>query len=298
MNRVMWHLMTRLVGWAAPVSPKESEEEDLLTDWQWMLSNAEEQSQKQSEKHKAEIQAEVVALRKIGNRDVQKKLQLFVTKHYASLPDQQLLMSLTLDASKRDRIMRDTIKQLSEEWLASLNGRFSLPVSFQTQWHIEKYRKNVIGDIMNFAFTASNAGVYTDRTCRDIIWAVYICLSRAIMNTLECMLTLDEQLFILDLALLLLDNLSNLWLQTLKQLGSIAQREGKLPEIWEKEQKLQEARLEQLKLTGQITARFNDGPNDALRQQLISKSTIVASVTSVKDKKSFLEKSLVMRRPK
>ena len=297
----MWNMMTRLVGWAAPIVPRTNQQDDPLSDWQWVLSNAEEISKRQSETHKAEIQKEVETLRKLGNSVSYKSmLQQAISLHWTALyPDDILAVeSLSLDPSKRDKIIRDIVRSVSNKWLESLCKNFALNESFSASWHQEKYKKNTIGEISSFAFTASNTGVYNERTCRDIIWAVYICMGKSIVNNLQRELTSHEQDFILSLALMILPCLSNLWIETVKNAGTIAKREGTLPKLWKKQEEEKEKSLKELKDSGKVTARYNDGPDDLLRKDILSKSIMQPSKTTLKDKKDFLSQSLMMRRPK
>jgi hypothetical protein len=303
MNRVIWHIMTKLVGWASPLTPTShsSSEEELLNDWQWMLSAAEEISLRQLEKERGCIQNEVESLKRItsslGHRKI---LAQKIVEYWSRLPrdDQILLSTKTLDACKRDRLLRDVIKTQSNNWLSFLEAKFNLGEQFSQNWHQEKYKKNTVGEIVCFAFTASNAGVYTEKTCTDILWSVYLCLSRAVSQALNRTLTSEEQNAILSLTDDLPHMISDLWLQTLKNMGAIEERAGSLPQLWKERDEQKKKQLEAIKATG-ASARYNDGPNDALRQQQLSRSVIVnPSKDTVAEKRDFLSKSLILRQPK
>ena len=65
----------------------------------------------------------------------------------------------------------------------------------------------------------------------------------------------------------LLPDLITLWVKTATSTGSIANREGKLPQKWEVEraqEKSRQAKRKEEEIANGSFARYNDGPNDML----------------------------------
>lgn len=303
----MWNLLTRMVGWIYPLSTpplsnhSKSMDEDLIKDWQWLLSTGEEIALKQDERRSADIRKELDVIKKVTN-SVKYRKCIFseVTKYIDTLSPEMVsvLQNSRLDASKRDRIFRDIIRSVSQRWLLNIlinifmagdsgipyetiiseNTNFlshpvdisafiaSNPEAFTARWNEQPYKKNICGEIASMAFYASHPTQEKGLTVpliTDILWSMHVCLSREISTDLNRVLSPQEYEYLTQIVLSILQDLVSLWYKTTQKVGDISNRAGRLPEKWNLDRQKEDVRLATLKASG-VSARYNDGPNDDL----------------------------------
>lgn len=319
-DRVMWSSFTSWVQWIYPVSNTneipENTDEKLMSDWQYLLSTSEERAQREDEKRSQEVQSELRKIALISNSlTYRSRIHEFVRQSYSQLPEEtrNLFEKSRLDASKRDKICRDLIRSVATFWLTVLHQRFPILSSdFSFRWYEQAYKKNICGSLVAMAFHASHPAQQKGLTCvyiQDILWAIYLSLSREISAELNRSLLPEENDLLLDLVLSLEPSLISLWSVTAESVGSIAEREGKLPQQWEVDTRREQKRIAEIKRQG-VTARYNDGPvEDPIRktiqerkaqQQSATKCTYdkVVNTGAIASRRDLLAQSLILSRPK
>ena len=280
-NRTMWGLLTRLVGWASPLSTPPTQvtnkengqptEEDLAANWEWMMSKTEEIALKQEQLRASEIKEELQKMNRIsGSIRYRPKIGSLVKDMFCNHEASTIkaLEDSRLDASKRDRILRDTIRQIGVLWLPKLITM--LPPNkvnaFRARWPEQTYKKNISGEMVAMAFYASHPSSEKGLTpiiTSDILWSIYICLSRELTAERENALNEEESDLLIMQIIMLTPILIDLWHKTTISVGTISNREGRLPQVWAVERQREQERLDKLKSTG-VSARYNDGPSDVL----------------------------------
>lgn len=334
----MWNILTRMVGWVYPLSTpplsnsSKQMDEDLIKDWQWLLSTSEEIALKQDERRSADIRKELDVIKKVTN-SVKYRKCIFseVTKYIDTLSLEMVtvLQNSRLDASKRDRIFRDIIRSVSGCWLLNIltdifmardfnstcetniseNANFlshpfdvsafiaSNPESFTSRWNEQPYKKNICGELASMAFYASHPTQEKGLTVpliTDILWSIHVCLSREISADLNRVLSTQEYEYLTRKVLSILPDLVSLWYTTTQKVGDIANRAGCLPEKWNLDRQKEDIRLATLKASG-VSARYNDGPNDDLWRSHIE---AVNTQNSIKQSQILESKDVFVNRKK
>lgn len=314
-NTSIWNTLTNLIGWFQPLKPppilctpseeevlREKEKEPISQEWHWMLSTVEEALVRQGEQRSKELQKELSMIKiisptvKYQKLLIKKSQELFLTLDKEKV---KVLSNSRLDASKRDRILRDAVRLVSAELFFELCANIILPYeydlndylteirkpkeqvlsSFTSRWFEQPYKKNISGELISMGWRASHIAQergFTPQVLGDILWSFHLALSREITLDLHLDLLPTEQYsaklgplseqqyeFLCEKIFLLAQPLIELWHETSLRVGSISTREGKLPQQWEEAKKLELERIAELKRVG-VTARFNDGPNDPL----------------------------------
>ena len=351
----MWNVLTSMVGWLNPLrSPHRSTEEGitptlqmsplppdlpidpnqkkklaqleeslLMADWEYLLSTTEQIYRLQSEKHNQEVQRELEKITRVSNTvKYRSRIGTLLKEKYATLPATTLkvLLESRLDASKRDKILRDLFKGVSTSWLISMKKFFSSTQmeSLTSRWQEVPYKKGVISSLIAMAFHASHPASEKGLTiiiASDILWSIHLSLSREITTELERPLTTEENEWILDKVLSLLSDLIILWVKTATSMGTISTREGKLPQRWEIDREAERSRHAKRKeeeIASGSFARYNDGPNDILwksirldkharskkpLQKPLEKKVIVEGPTFA-ERRQLLASSLIFTAPK
>ncbi len=301
-NRTLWGLLTSLVGWAAPLREppnslgetqpsvksettifhthtrvcvedigESASSDNLMRDWEWLQSTVEEIAQQQEENRAKEIRQELNRLNRASKvLSYRSVIRDRVKERYieVDIEKRDIILNSSLDASKRDRILRDLIRGFASGWIDRLLPLIPLDrmVSFSQRWSEQKYKKNICGEMAALAFRASHPAQEKGLTLTilsEICWSIHMCLAKEVANEMDMPLQEDMHEFLLDLLLELVHPLINLWDKTASSVRNVRSREGLLPSKWAREEKTEKERLMKLKEIG-VSARFNDGPNDVL----------------------------------
>lgn len=251
---------------------KEDSIGDLNDSWVFLLSQAEEMANKQDEARAREIKNELQRIQRVSSTIKQRpRLASYTTNFWNKMLSSEtriILENSRLDASKRDRIIRDAVRTVSLSWLIEVQTL--LPENsvecFTNRWYEQAYKKNILGEISSLCFLASNPATQkglNSTLLSEILWSAHLSLSREIANELNAPLT-DEQLEVItQVTEKLAPEVVTLWEKTTQAAGSIALRESQLPALWEEQRKQEERRIAQIKEAG-VTARYNDGSDDVL----------------------------------
>lgn len=344
----MWNIMVNMVGWVYPLSTPPLQnvisssnlvesnrlmDEELMKNWQWLLSTGEEIALKQDERRCSDIKKELDIIKKVTNSVKYRKHIFSEVTQYMNTLSPDMVTSLgnsRLDASKRDRIFRDIIRSVSECWLLdilmdifiarnfqlpAMNGDISKndnflphavdvdafiasnPEVFSSRWTEQPYKKNICGEIVSMAFYASHPTQERGLTAHliaDILWSMHVCLSREIITDLNRVLHPLEYEYLTQKILSILPNLISLWHTTTQKVGNVSDRAGRLPEKWNLDRQKEDARLASLKASG-VSARYNDGPSDDLWR---SHMEAVNANTTIKQSQILDSKDVFVNRRK
>lgn len=300
-NRTLWGMLVTLFGRTEqiplpPSQPIEKEDlkpdseqnlgQNLSGDWEWMLSTAEELTLHQEQERVKEIRNELSRIAQASNSiQIRPRIGSLLREQWKTLSaeDLDLLSDSRLDASKRDRILKDLIRKETTSW----RDQFAtlLPVEERenliSRWEEQKYKKNISGEMAVMAFRASHPAQekgLTAKICGDILWSISVCLSKEILSpNFDQNLRISFDDLLLEKIVSLISPLLSLWKQTAASVRDIANREGRLPSIWAEEQKKEEERLAQIKITG-ASARYNDRP-DPLKKDSSSSDPLLSAST-------------------
>jgi hypothetical protein len=316
---VFWKILTSVVGWnqTIPTPPLEKEndkcdkqdksdfsltneeENILLNNWEWMLSTAEEIAENQSQTRCVEMKKELETIKRANSS--LKFRSYFVselTTTFSNLPEENKLklQESRLDASKRDKIIRDVVRKFQHEWKSSLVEYFSEEklLGLLSQWEEEPYKKNICGELSSMGFHASHRAMSEGLNAvivSDILWSMHLCLTRELGISLKRSLEPQDHQFLCSKILITGEFLFNLWYETSLHVGTVSDREGKLPIKWEQLRKIEEEKIIRIKQSGFLT-RFNDGPLDPFQKNSIQK----VPPTSFKEKQSMLKNTLFLNK--
>lgn len=284
-NRKIWSFFQSIIFWrssqnkssnTAPIAEINNSvnENHLDTNWEFLGDTPKDKVDKDYQK---ELQNELSNLREQNPLKYRQKILDFTYNYYTTLSERtrKLLLESRLDSSKRDRLLRDCLRKISNSWLRTFEKEIFLTGNvsnnfkdFESRWKEQPYQKNISGELVAFSLKASNSAQdigLTSKILGDILWSLFLCLYHEISNYLsggKLTTNLSHCLFktVTDLT----PSMILLWEQTTKQVGTIKQREGKLPKRWQEEKKNEEERLRKLKITG-VSAKYNDGPDDPFR---------------------------------
>lgn len=305
----MWNVLTQMVGWIYPLSgpPKsqktpnpesptpsgsltDSTESQIMQNWEWMLSTAETIAQQQDQRRSEEIRKELEAIKRVSNSVHYRKLILQAVTQYWSTLSAETVATLTssrLDASKRDRICRDLIRQNADMWLRQILTQIFMPADttnpnqvnleaflladtagFAGRWKEQPYKKNICGEMAVMAFRASHPcqdrGL-TPSLAAEILWSLHLSVSREISLDVNRTLSEQEFAFLGNLLSQVIGDLVALWNTTTVATGNITERAGQLPQKWAQADQREQERLAHIKTT--VIHRYNDGPADPLWKQ-------------------------------
>ena len=336
----LWGLLSSTVGlgyWssnkipAPPPPPQKTgddkKEQDPLEGWTWLLSNAEEALMKADAKQlstsKAELTKELDAMKKImPSIQFRKRFIEVVNDKFDSLDEETRtsLLESRLDASKRDKLLRDSIRKTNDSWLQKLLECFFSGTNtewsdvkrevFIGRWKEQPYKRNLCGEMVSLAWKASHSAYekgLTGTILGDVLWTIHLCISKELQYHLLMPLTIMHYELIFNMVMDVYPIVVELWNQTAVNSGTIAQREGKLPAVWEQERQAELQRIADLKKEGQLL-KYKDGPVDELwrrhQQSLIESKPLpavldhsVISKDSFEIRRSMLQNSLVIQKP-
>jgi hypothetical protein len=353
----MWNVLTQMVGWIYPLSgpPNQAQtqtqteittktqtetttktqpapgsqgnltdsgEVQIMHNWEWMLSTAETIAQQQDQRRADEIRKELDTIKRVTNSiHYRKQIREAVTKYWSSLSPSIVatLESSRLDASKRDRICRDLVRQSADAWLTQILTHIFMPADptqpnqvdleafmradaagFAARWKEQPYKKNICGELAAMAFRTSHPcqdrGL-TPNLVAEILWSLHLTMSREISLDVNRTLTEHEFAFLATLLGRMMGDVVALWNTTTLATGTVTERAGKLPEKWAQADRLRQEQLAQIKATP--IHRYNDGPVDPLwkQHQEAVKSQEQADLSiSMRALGSYKDKSFANRR--
>lgn len=310
----------------------DGEINDLLKGWEWILTSAEQFAQKQNEHRAKELINELKILKKMSNTiSIRPKIGQLI-QNYLNTLDKEILIKLInsrLDSSKRNNIIKTIIQKVQKKWLQTfiqlinksyLNNHINLILNqnnkvsdsfikhhietlnkLKNNWYEEKYQKNICGELISLSFQSSHPSEskgLTYITLSDILWSIYLCLSRQLTDIL------NRPLFIIEIDILftLINEISieliNEWIITIDITGNINTRSGLLPKKWKEDHIKHEIKIQQIKKLG-VDAKFNDGPSDSLWRNHYFNSNVpdisLLDNQSFNQRKSLLQNNLIFR---
>lgn len=332
----LWGLLNSTVGfgyWSSnkippppppPTKTDDNKDQDPLEGWTWLMSNAEEALLKADDKQlsssKAEITKELDAMKKIMPSIQYRKRFIETINHkFNDLNEttRTTLLDSRLDASKRDRLLRDSIRKTNEGWLQKLLDCFFIKTDtewndikrevFISRWKEVPYKRNLCGEIVSLAWKASHSASekgLTGTILGDILWTIHLCICKELQYHLVMPLAVANYDLIFNMIMEVYPVIVDLWYDTTVNSGTIAQREGKLPAIWEQERQAELQRIADLKKEGQLL-KYKDGPLDELwrkhQQSIIESKPLPSHSIITKDsfdiRRSLLQNSLVIQKP-
>jgi len=272
--------------------PKELD--DISKGWELLLNETEKYLQDKSN----EVQEELKILRRMTNTVALRPLiNSRIASYYASIDRETtaILVNSRLDSSIRQGILRTFLTTSNEGYNLKVQNQWQQLIiqiicnhclvkellksdinvivervkELRVNWVEEKYQKNICGDILSLTFQASaptqQFGL-TSKILSDIIWTIYLSLSRVISINLERPLFPSEINILIDMLLEQVSIIVDLWLQSSKINRNINNRMGKLPSCWQKENSDRLLKIKEIKENG-ADAKFSDGPSDDLWQK-------------------------------
>jgi len=275
---------------------------DLSNGWELIITETEKYISTQNETIKSELQV----LKKMSNTILLRPLILNkVSTLYQSLNREKSnsLITSRFDASTRQGIIRNFINRVEKIWfieiknlvlyhyvILDLKYKFNkeddkIPSSniiindLTNSWHEEKYQKNICGDIISLMFQSSFSAEKTGLSSHilgDIIWTIYLSLSRHLNCLIQRPLMIYEIYHIIDMIFVTIPIFIDLWLQSYNNTRSISSRLGVLPKKWVLDNKTNVNKINNIKKLG-VDAKYLDGPNDLLwsnhKKNILSKSS-------------------------
>eukprot|EP01101_Sappina_pedata_P009984 TRINITY_DN617_c0_g1_i2.p1 TRINITY_DN617_c0_g1~~TRINITY_DN617_c0_g1_i2.p1 ORF type:complete len:383 (-),score=121.11 TRINITY_DN617_c0_g1_i2:14-1162(-) len=311
--------------------PEASEEElrkmdislndSILNNWEYILTQAEEITQKKSLDEVDMLKSELRRLREHGQ--VLKQRPIFVQHartaiEKLTLDDAQELMTAHLDSSKRSSIINHIIRGVEQDWLDLIKRVFFSTSSAESAEEQEKeanqinpdteifevwkkyegsflernYQKNVSGAMKESAFMCSHGnGIegLTPSVLGDMMWSIWNTLCLSLSNGLDRKLSEHERNILCRQVLGIQDDLIQMWLETIRNSRTGAEREGALPAKWKEEDELEKKRLEEIKKRGA------DAKYQAPQQSIRTPETVHHMKPEFHNLKNLLERTLEFR---
>mmetsp|Transcript_9915 Transcript_9915/g.13368 ORF Transcript_9915/g.13368 Transcript_9915/m.13368 type:complete len:434 (+) Transcript_9915:65-1366(+) len=249
-------------------SSKTEEESVSLTasfwaEWEWILSRSEELAMKHAQKQSNTIRNELASLKQRANLFKLRPFFRHSTNCFWESLDPAIAERLkeSLDASKRNKIMRDMVKSLKKEWMEnfeeiifSKSQKEEVASSFESLFDEKPYEKNLEGAIVSMAFFASHGAVkdgLTSVLLSEILWNIWSVLWKSIQKYVEeerfsVSMNQKEAEEVAKETLKALPVIINLWAETAKNAKGGSEREGKLVNEWIEEERIaEEKRLQE-----------------------------------------------------
>jgi len=271
-------------------SDSESEElqrrksiEELLDNWEWILSKSEELNVNQSKKEAISIEEELKNLRKTG---YSLKFRNFFLVRIARpaiealSEEDRLALAIVLDTSKVSKIINDIVSSTQDKWLRLIEAAFFSRETedseleekwkkFMETYQEKPYERNIVGSLKELAFSASHGpkdiGI-NERVLADILWSIWKTLMEAIRNALNRDLEYLELLLLANEISHVKEHLIHLWTSTVKisQVGTSHQ--GAVVMKWKEEQ--QQAKQEMLSKVKEmgVDAKWTGGKVNAMKK--------------------------------
>ena len=270
-----WPIFETVLTWFR--TGRTSEDPDnLLKGWELIISETETQINKLYQTGIQKTQNELLILRRLSsNVSLKPKITQRTLTLYSKLDSSkvQILLNSRLDSSERLSCLKTSLGTYNTRWFKLLSQFCRLsnvtsqikqtsvtlnPSILESRWYEQPYLKGVCGEIRTLAFQTfeTESSGFTYKICSDVLWSIYLCLSRELVNCLSRGLNGIESDTLLEEVCTFGETLIEIYVQTCKTKGSLSERFGKLPKQWDLDRVHQ---LEILK-TREISARFTDGP--------------------------------------
>jgi len=264
-------LISRLSGWLFNSNnPTNGDHplpaEDIWQDWEWVLSKAEEISQKHSQEEAEMIRKELRRLRQTANALKYRPFFHLASKDaFRKLTESEILdLNSVLQAAESYKIITDVINSLEDEWLRFIQNTF-FPDPENISWQIfsanykeKPYEKNITGALKELAFSAShgpkNVGI-NQKVLSDIMWSLWKTLTTSIRTGVNRDLTKEELILVAKEVVKAQQPFIKLWIQTVRNSRLGKSKEGKLIKKWELETKDLEQKLTSIKQKG-VDAKY------------------------------------------
>ena len=272
-------------------------------EWEWVLSKSEEmaieQAKHQTKEQRKQVKEELSSLRNQGSRFRHRPFfrKSASIRFEQSDDETRSWLGQGLDLSKRNKIMRDTVKSLKEDWIASFDlllneakttneeaettppspsssDPSNFTTSFETLFDEKPYEKNLEGAIVSMGLLAShgasrNQGL-TPVLLSDICWNIWSVLCHSIRKHLDKESLSPEELDIIAREAVKAEGtITSLWAETAKNARSGSSREGQVVEVWKEEEKI----AEEKKLRENLPPDFKYSPLKA-EPIMMRKSTL------------------------
>lgn len=159
------------------------------------------------------------------------------------------------------------------------------------RWSEQSYKKNICGEITTFALSASAAAETSGLTTSilgDIIWVMFICLSKELKLIISREIHPSEVDLILNEILLFCRQLIDDWNSMTITIGNVSERQGKLMEKWDIDKKSEQLKIDEIKKNGP-DAKFSDGSLDPL---LTKKEIIIIMINDYPERQKMLLENL------
>ena len=184
-----------------------------------------------SDSFKRERDEELDRIRELfADRKVRPRLCALCSSSYLSGATMDLLKNSRLDGSKRNRIMCDVIREAAATWKERLVSRFP---HLADEWDEHAYEKGLVGELIVLAFQASASAQQiglTERVLSDILWSIYLGVSRKLPTPLP----IEDTELVLGLVIGCAPSIIQAWKKVVEITGSISEREGKVVSQWVK----------------------------------------------------------------
>lgn len=303
-----WSLFSVILSWLSdyltttPVLKEPETPEDFQQGWEILI----EETEKYLNERNDLLANELKTLRRMTNSfNVRNTIVEKVNSYYYTLSPENLslLLSSRLDNNIRQSILRRYITgKSSGEWktliLSIVEQNFvtrqlrkenidnyqSILDEINLFWSEEKYQKNICGNILTLLFQASYSSQHSGLTSKilsDLIWTIYLTLSKNLTRYLERSLYPLEVNLLINTLVPQISILVDLWIKSSQINHSINDRMGKLPQEWRDHKKSSPT---------VIDARFLDGSNDELRHnhQTKKETTNTLHLEDFSERKNFL----------
>lgn len=273
----LWPIFESVLGWFRR-GPELDTSEEIAKGWEFIISETEERLLKLQQSFIQKTQNELKVLRQMTtNVTWRPKITQHVLDVYGGLdgPTKQLLHDSRLDSSERLACLRAVFDPRSGGWLTFLRQccwRSSCLIpgtvpqtrvtvtQLESRWTEQQYFKGVTGEIRTMAqqvtFPAETTGL-TYRICSDILWSVYLCLSRELVSSLGRSLFEVENAGLFDEVCSMTAGLIQQWSQTTVRKGTYSERSGVVAAHFRSKDELEAQRLAEIKKRG-VDAKFSD----------------------------------------
>lgn len=280
----LWPILESVLTWfrQKPELEKDSTEE-IAKGWQFIISEAEEKILKHQQDCIRKTQNELTVLRRISTsvtwrpKIIQYVLSLYSENkndikqlHESKLSSSERLSCLRKVFDKHEKNWLQVLKQLSRHsnLINQLSKTDQSPETTENKnrqldscWYEQSYSKGVLGEIRTLAhqatYPAETSGL-TYRICSDIIWIVYLSLSRELVSNIDRMLNSFENQKLFELIILMGSDIIKEWKLFSEIKGSYEKRSGILPGLWSLEEEKNQIKLNEIKNKG-VDAKFSDG---------------------------------------
>lgn len=163
----------------------------------------------------------------------------------------------------KHRIFKDVLNQLSPEWLEEV---VKLVPKASDNWYPEKYRQNILGEMISIT-SHTSPNQLTTIGLSQTIKAVHLSLIQSLNSYRSEPLSVKESSDLLDLMMsAAITKIIDLWIVTVTKSKDSLSRQGQAVAKIKKRDQDEEEKIQKIKESGQIDARYSTGENDEFRQ--------------------------------